>query len=126
MPSEKELAIYQGVLRLLEQGADIHALKASDIAAAAGLGKGTLYNYFSSKEEILLSTIRYTMEEHLRHLREAMGQREGVLGNYSQEEILLAFTGVFSALSFRLCAQKEPPDSLVPLCCRMLVRSLAP
>ena len=50
MPSEKELAIYQGVLRLLEQGADIHALKASDIAAAAGLGKGTLYNYFSSKE----------------------------------------------------------------------------
>ncbi len=193
MPCEKELAIYQGVLRLLEQGANIHALKASDIAAAAGLGKGTLYNYFSSKEEILLSTIRYTMEEHLRHLREAMGQREdflgkverameyevshhgshhqtlfllsyfggkglpaelekagdffpalqeetaaliletaalgqreGVLGNYSQEEILLAFTGVFSALSFRLCAQKEPPDSLVPLCCRMLVRSLAP
>ena len=51
MPSEKELAIYQGVLRLLQEGADIHALKASDIAEAAGLGKGTLYNYFSSKEE---------------------------------------------------------------------------
>ena len=77
MPSEKELAIYQGVLRLLQEGADIHALKASDIAEAAGLGKGTLYNYFSSKEEILLSTIRYTMEEHFRQLTEAINRQQG-------------------------------------------------
>ena len=197
MPSEKELAIYQGVLRLLAEGADIYALKASDIAQAAGIGKGTLYNYFSSKEEIILSTIRYTMEEHLERLREAMaqkpdfsaklhcalayelshhshhfqtlfllsyfgakglppelkkageffpvlqektsalilqiaalGQQEGILGNYSREEVLMAFTGVFSALSLRLCSQplltKESAEELIDSYYRMLVRSLAP
>lgn len=197
MPCEKELAIYQGVLHLLAEGVDIYALKASDIAQAAGIGKGTLYNYFSSKEEIILSTIRYTMEDHLRRLREAMdqepdfsgklhcalgyelshhshhsqtlfllsyfgarglppelkkageffpalqeetaalilqiaalGQQEGVVGNYSPEEILTAFTGVFSALSLRLCSQpllvKEPEEELIDSYYRLLVRSLAP
>lgn len=197
MPCEKELAIYGGVLRLLAQGADIYALKVSDIAAAAGIGKGTLYNYFSSKEDIILSTIRYTMEEHLEQLRQALsqepafpgkvqaalryeichhsrhsqtlfllsyfgakgippefpnhgalfpdlqqetislilettalGQQEGILGDYSQEEILMAFTGVFSALSLRLCGEPnlavESPEPLVKLYYQFLVRALAP
>lgn len=194
MPSAKELAIYQGVLRLLREGADIYALKASEIAEAAGIGKGTLYNYFSSKEEIILSTIRYTMEEHLRLLGESiearqgfeqkvrcalayefrhhgnhhqtvfllsyfgaqgvppelreqaeffpklrqsvtqlmlqtarLGEEEGVLGHYPEEEVLMAFTGIFASLSFRLCADPTlAEDTAVDSCYRMLVRSLAP
>lgn len=60
--STKEIAVFDGVMRLIEQGSDLHAVKVSDIALAAGIGKGTLYNYFQSKEEIITRTILYYLE----------------------------------------------------------------
>ena len=57
--SEKEKAIFKGIMDLLNQGHRIHELKVSDIAAAAGIGKGTVYEYFSTKEEILRQAVSY-------------------------------------------------------------------
>ena len=34
-----------------------------EVAAAAGIGKGTIYEYFRSKEELIAAAIRYEMEE---------------------------------------------------------------
>jgi TetR/AcrR family fatty acid metabolism transcriptional regulator len=34
-----------------------------EVAAAAGIGKGTVYEYFRSKEELMSAAIRYDMEE---------------------------------------------------------------
>lgn len=59
--SEKEIAIFNGIVELLNQGRRIHELKVSDISAAAGIGKSTAYEYFTSKEEILRQAIRYHM-----------------------------------------------------------------
>lgn len=38
---------------------DINTLKVADITGRAGIGKGTAYEYFSSKEEIISSAILY-------------------------------------------------------------------
>lgn len=57
--SEKEKSIFKGILDLLNQGLGIHELKVSDIAVAAGIGKGTVYEYFSTKEEIIRKAVSY-------------------------------------------------------------------
>ena len=57
---EKELTIMRALLSLISNGASISEIKASDIAREAGLGKGTLYNYFASKEDIFAKTIIYS------------------------------------------------------------------
>ena len=49
----KVLALYEAVLKLLDEGADINTLKVSDMTERAGIGKGTAYDYFKSKEEII-------------------------------------------------------------------------
>ncbi|MBN1892152.1 MAG: helix-turn-helix transcriptional regulator [Clostridiales bacterium] len=55
----KEVELFEGIVTLLNDGRSIHELKVADIAAAAGMGKGTAYEYFSSKEEIIREAIRY-------------------------------------------------------------------
>ena len=57
--TKKEQQIFQGVLQLIQQGVDLHTVKVQDIATAAGIGKGTLYEYFSSKDEIIMQTLSY-------------------------------------------------------------------
>ena len=57
--SEKEKSIFKGIMDLLNQGYGIHELKVSDIAVAAGIGKGTVYEYFSTKEEIIRQALSY-------------------------------------------------------------------
>ena len=53
----REEKIFHGVLRLAADGAELSQLKVQDIADASGMGKGTLYDYFRSKEEIFLGTL---------------------------------------------------------------------
>ena len=41
------------MIELVNEGQDLTKLKVGDITAKAGIGKGTAYEYFSSKEEIV-------------------------------------------------------------------------
>ena len=50
---EKKAAVFRAVLHLLRQGRPLGDLKVSEIAEAAGIGKGTVYEYFPSREELL-------------------------------------------------------------------------
>jgi AcrR family transcriptional regulator len=43
-------------------GSDYHKVATEHIASAAGVGKGTLFRYFSSKEELFVSTLVYSVE----------------------------------------------------------------
>jgi AcrR family transcriptional regulator len=67
--SDKEIAIFNGIVELLDQGRQIHELKISDISAAAGIGKSTAYEYFSSKEELLRKATRYHVIREYEALR---------------------------------------------------------
>lgn len=58
-PPQKVLALYQAVIEFINEGCDINTLKVADITGRAGIGKGTAYEYFSSKEEIISSAILY-------------------------------------------------------------------
>lgn len=53
--------LYRGVMELILEGADVRTLKVSDITQKAGIGKGTAYDYFDTREEIIVSAILHTM-----------------------------------------------------------------
>lgn len=68
----KEKAIYQAVLALFEEGADINNLTVAEITGRAGIGKGTAYEYFSGKEEMIAKAFFYNGEVFCRQLYEGM------------------------------------------------------
>ncbi len=45
--------MYEAVMQLLEEGADVADIRVSTITERAGIGKGTAYEYFDTKEEIV-------------------------------------------------------------------------
>ncbi len=63
--SAKEIAIFKGVITLTEEGINPYNIKVSDIAKAADVGKGTIYEYFSSKEEAISKAILYNINNEI-------------------------------------------------------------
>lgn len=55
-----------------------HSSTIDMIAEAAGIGKGTVYLYFSSKEEILRELVFRAMEAQIEEAREALAARDPV------------------------------------------------
>lgn len=49
----RKAAVYEAALQLIAAGVSPAAMKIQQLADAAGIGKGTVYEYFSSKDEIL-------------------------------------------------------------------------
>ncbi|NMA92657.1 MAG: TetR/AcrR family transcriptional regulator [Firmicutes bacterium] len=64
---QKRKAVYDGVIALMEKGLNPYTIKVSDIASEADIGKGTLYDYFSSKEEAISRAILYYIKIGLEH-----------------------------------------------------------
>lgn len=52
IPGKKQ-AVYDAVCAFIEEGRDTSALTVSEITKRAGIGKGTAYEYFDSKEEMV-------------------------------------------------------------------------
>ena len=50
-PPDKMRLMFEAVSELIRQQRDISTIKVQDITTEAGIGKGTAYEYFSSKEE---------------------------------------------------------------------------
>lgn len=67
-PPEKVLAMYQAVVELVRDGADVGSMKVSDITTRAGIGKGTAYEYFSSKEEIITNALAFDVMKKRKEL----------------------------------------------------------
>lgn len=84
--SPKVLATYQAVIELFMEGADLSSLTVSEITARAGIGKGTVYDYFANKEEMLAGALCYEMETACSELYERMRTKENL---YEKMEQLL-------------------------------------
>ena len=76
---QRETAIYQAALGLIAQGASPAAMKVQDIAQAAGIGKGTVYEYFTSKEEILQGMALYCFDSEIAHIRARSVRHSGTV-----------------------------------------------
>lgn len=57
--TDKVIAIYHAVEDFIAEGAELSSMRVGDIAAKAGIGKGTTYEYFTSKEELIVKAMIY-------------------------------------------------------------------
>ena len=56
---EKKIKIFNALFELIKRGEALDNIKVSDIAAEADIGKGTVYQYFESKEQIIGQALMY-------------------------------------------------------------------
>src|SRR5262249_154273 len=54
-----------------------HEVRMEDIAAQAEVGKGTLYRYFSDKEELYLALLARASQQMIQRLSAALEETEG-------------------------------------------------
>jgi len=68
-------------LRILEAagklfyGKRFHQVKVKDIAEAADMGKGTIYEYFPSKENLFMELLKYSTEKYIHLVRKATAKK---------------------------------------------------
>ena len=76
--SELERLLYQAVIELLDEGMEVHQIKVSDITNRAGVGKGTAYEYFSSKEEMIAKAIYWHGNQRFLELVENLKRQKSL------------------------------------------------
>lgn len=72
--AEKEMLMYKAVIEMVQEDYDINSIKVSDITSRAGIGKGTAYEYFSSKEEIIVKALIYDTYSHIKNVEKIMSK----------------------------------------------------
>lgn len=70
--AEKEMLMYRAVIEMVQEDYDINSIKVSDITGRAGIGKGTAYEYFSSKEEIIVKALLYDTYVQIKNIEQIM------------------------------------------------------
>jgi TetR/AcrR family transcriptional regulator, fatty acid metabolism regulator protein len=70
-PQDKRARILEGALKVLA-AKGFYNTKVSEIAREAGVADGTIYNYFKSKDDILISLFEDRMDWILRRLEEEL------------------------------------------------------
>ena len=75
--SEKEIAVFKGIIALMEKGINPYSIKVSDIANAANIGKGTIYDYFTSKEEAISQAILFGIRNEIEIVYSRVKDKEG-------------------------------------------------
>lgn len=78
--NEKVLAMYRAVWTLIDEGCDLHKVKVADITNRAGIGKGTAYEYFRSKEEILRNAMEYDFFMQYKALEDSIRKKDDFKG----------------------------------------------
>lgn len=67
-PPQKVILMYEAVNDMINEGCDINTIKVLDITSRAGIGKGTAYEYFTTKEEIIMRALVYQMMSYLKSI----------------------------------------------------------
>lgn len=71
---KKVRQLYTAVLELIAEGIDVNTIKVSDITQKAGIGKGTAYDYFDTKEDIIICALIYAVSGMIRRIKEELSQ----------------------------------------------------
>jgi AcrR family transcriptional regulator len=70
---DKEETILEAAARVFA-GKPFHEVLIDDVATAAGVGKGTIYRYFETKEDLYFAAILYSFDELSAALAESLAQ----------------------------------------------------
>ena len=65
----RKAAVYEAALQLIARGVSPAAMTIQQLADTAGIGKGTVYGYFSSTEEILQRLAEYCFAREIERIR---------------------------------------------------------
>lgn len=80
--NQRKLALYNAVFALIEEKKDLEKIKMVEIAEKAAMGKGTIYEYFPSKEKLFLETIKYFANQDLSRLQASLCLEDGFKNGY--------------------------------------------
>ena len=80
MKTEKVERILSAACQLFA-GDDFQNVSMEDVAVSAGVGKGTLYNYFQSKDDLYFSILQSRLEKLLKVLEKAYSNRNDFIRN---------------------------------------------
>lgn len=69
---QKVIQMFDAVIEMLSENVDINNMKVADITNRAGIGKGTAYEYFSSKEEIITQALMYDTQKQFFYISEVI------------------------------------------------------
>lgn len=72
--------MFAAVMELLFEGTDVNTLKISDITEKAGIGKGTAYEYFESKEEVIGAAIIHYVGKFLGEVESELEKQKSFSG----------------------------------------------
>ena len=78
---EKVLLMYEAVHKLVGEGVILTDLKVSAITEQAGIGKGTAYEYFETKEELLACAFIF----YVNRMAEEISRRLGGFDNLREQ-----------------------------------------
>lgn len=76
MENRKKELIYQATLDLIQDHYQPSQIKVGDIARRANIGKGTIYQYFDSKEEVISEAVAYMVKVWIQDLEDILEQGE--------------------------------------------------
>lgn len=60
---EKVKQLFTAVLSMIHEGVDLGSCKVVDITNRAGIGKGTAYEYFETREDIIVAAVVYSTRQ---------------------------------------------------------------
>ena len=76
-PPEKVQKMYEAIAAFVEENRDLSAIKVSEITSRAGIGKGTAYEYFNSKEELIVHATMWLCGQQMNRIVEESSDLKG-------------------------------------------------
>lgn len=73
--SPKVAVLFKAIESLMNEGCDVNSLTVAQIAGRAGIGKGTTYDYFKNKEELIGGAIVYQISMICREIQMEMAKK---------------------------------------------------
>jgi len=73
---EKVRLLYNAISEMIAEGADFYKVKVVEISDRAGIGKGTVYEYFDNKEDLLVNAMHYCITLHVNQIEDQIRDKE--------------------------------------------------
>lgn len=122
--AQRKAKVYEAALALTAQGISPASVTIQQLADAAGIGKGTVYEYFSSKEEILQGLGHYCFEQENARVAERFARCHTLTDLENELVAYLQEVATQRMSTYRVLAasfgQQAPPPARAEDCRRQL------